>query len=106
MKDKMAATDPVLWTSEQVLHHLGVKLPDGAIGAHVNGGRPPPVSQEESTVNENQSAAVPVTDRLLETWSVIADTYEPRMRLGEVNWVMMVRSLIAEVHNLRRVEPR
>lgn len=42
-------------------------------------------------------AAVPVTDKMLEAWSILADAHAPYMLPGEVNWVMIVRSLIAEI---------
>lgn len=52
---------------------------------------------------EDQTAPVIVTDELLAAWSLMADAEEPYMhtRLGGVNWVMIVRSLIAEIKILK-----
>lgn len=46
--------------------------------------------------------AVPVTAALLDAWLMMADAHASRMTLGAVNWVMMVRSLIAEVRRLEK----
>jgi hypothetical protein len=50
---------------------------------------------------EDQTAPIIVTDELLSAWSVLADAEAPHMKLGGVNWVMIVRSLIAEIKILK-----
>lgn len=52
---------------------------------------------------EDQTAPVIVTDELLSAWSVMADAEAPYRKLGGVNWVMIVRSLIAEIKILKSV---
>lgn len=52
---------------------------------------------------ENQMAPVIVTDELLAAWSMMADAEAPNMQLGRANWVMIVRSLIAEIRILKSV---
>lgn len=49
----------------------------------------------------DQTAAVPVTDAMLAAWAMMADQVADHQRPGAANWVMIVRSLIAEVHRLR-----
>lgn len=49
----------------------------------------------------DQHAAIPVTDKMLKAWSLMADASAEYMRPGEANWVMMVRSLIAEISRLK-----
>lgn len=46
-------------------------------------------------------APVPVTDVLLKGWALMADLNAPHLKPGDVNWVMMVRSLMAENERLR-----
>lgn len=46
-------------------------------------------------------SARPVTDELLAAWLLTADDAVGQMRLGGANWVMIVRSLIAEVKRLK-----
>jgi hypothetical protein len=53
---------------------------------------------------EDASAAVPVTDRELTAWTLIADDATPP-RLGHTNWPMIVRSLIAQVRRLEEGVP-
>lgn len=55
------------------------------------------------TIMENQMAPVIATDELLAAWAVLADAEVPNMKLGGVNWVMIVRSLIAEIKILKSV---
>lgn len=50
---------------------------------------------------EDQMAPVIVTDELLAAWSVLVDSQVPYMLPGYVNWVMIVRSLIAEIKILK-----
>jgi hypothetical protein len=50
---------------------------------------------------EDQYAPCPVTDEMLKAWTMMADVQGP-LRPGAVNWVMMVRSLIAEIERLKR----
>lgn len=50
---------------------------------------------------EDQNAPRRVTDELLASWSIMANAEEPHQQLGRVNWVMIVRSLIAEIMRLR-----
>lgn len=52
---------------------------------------------------ENQTATVVVTDELLVAWAALADAEANRRKLGEVNWAMIVRSLIAEIAVLKSV---
>lgn len=52
---------------------------------------------------EDQHAASPVTDAMLVAWTATADAHCSKP--GEVNWVWMVRSLIAEVYRLGRKNP-
>lgn len=54
---------------------------------------------------EDQTAPVPVTDRMLDAWIMMADDHVAFLRLGEVNWVMMVRSLVAEIRRLKSTIP-
>jgi hypothetical protein len=56
-------------------------------------------------MREDQFAACPITGALLEAWAMTADAHEPLIRPGQVNWVMMVRSLIAEIHRLQGLAP-
>lgn len=42
-----------------------------------------------------------VSERELEAWSMLADAEAARVRLGEINWAMIVRALVAEVRRLR-----
>lgn len=51
---------------------------------------------------EDPQAPVAVTDELLAAWSSLADAAAPHMRLGGINWVMIVRSLIAEIETKRK----
>jgi hypothetical protein len=50
---------------------------------------------------EDQMAPVIVTDELLASWSILADAALPHMKPGGINWVMIVRSLIAEIKILK-----
>lgn len=52
---------------------------------------------------EDQTASVIVTDELLAAWSVLADAEASHVKLGGINWVMIVRSLIAEIKILKSV---
>lgn len=52
---------------------------------------------------ENQMAPVIVTDEMLAAWSLLTDAQVSKMRLGEINWVMIVRSLIAEIKILKSI---
>ncbi len=49
----------------------------------------------------DQYAARPVTDDYLASWMTSANAAVPLIRLGEFNWPMVVRSLIAEIERLR-----
>lgn len=53
----------------------------------------------------DQMAAVQVTDKLMETWAVVADQFAPYILPGEINWVMMVRSLTDEIRRLKSTIP-
>jgi hypothetical protein len=50
---------------------------------------------------DDQTAPVIVTDELLAAWSFLADEQARHLRPGDINWVMIVRSLIAEINILR-----
>ena len=63
-----------------------------------------PMTESKSQPTEakfDQYAARPVTDDYLASWMTSANAAVPFMRLGEFNWPMVVRSLIAEIERLR-----
>jgi hypothetical protein len=52
-------------------------------------------------MTEDPNAPVIVTDELLAAWSIMVDAETQNMQLGGANWVMIVRSLIAEIKILK-----
>jgi hypothetical protein len=52
---------------------------------------------------DQMAAKQPVTEQDLLVWNEIADANAPHIRPGNINWVMIVRSLVAEV---RRLQPQ
>ena len=61
------------------------------------------MSHRVERIGENRMTPVIVTDEVLAAWAVLADAEASHMRLGGVNWVMIVRSLIAEIKVLKSV---
>lgn len=53
-------------------------------------------------MTEDQLAAIPVTDECLRVWEIISNAEASHMDPGCVNWVMIVRSLIAEIYRLKK----
>lgn len=49
---------------------------------------------------DQAAAKKPVTEQDLVAWSLVADAAAPVMRPGDINWTMIVRSLVAEVRRL------
>lgn len=50
---------------------------------------------------DKQLEPMPVTETTMELWEQMAISAFPGLLPGAINWPMIVRSLIAEVHRLR-----